>query len=403
MMSDSTDRWLLPEGVDELLPRQARRLERLRRRLLDLFWSWGYELVIPPLVEYLESLLTGAGEDLDLCTYKLTDQLSGRTMGVRADMTPQAARIDAHRLQRDGPVRLCYLGTVVHTRAQALGASRSPMQLGAELFGHAGTASDVEVFTLLLETLELAGVGDVHVDLGHVGIYRGLARAAGLTPQQEGVLFDALQRKACPEIEAYLAGLPLAGPERDMLLALASLNGTEDVLREARRMLTAAPPEVAIALTELEAIAAALHARRPGLPIYFDLAELRGYHYHTGVVFAAFAPGYGQEIARGGRYDEIGKVFGRARPATGFSTDLKTLLDLGEAEHGGDEGGIFAPADDDPALQQRINELRATGNRVVRALGVPGEGPRALGCTRQLVRREAVWVTAAVAETAGDG
>jgi ATP phosphoribosyltransferase regulatory subunit len=389
------DRWLLPEGIEEVLPPAAQRLDSLRRSVLDLFRSWGYELVIPPVVEYLESLLTGSGSDLDLRTFKLIDQLSGRMMGVRADMTPQAARVDAHLLGRDVPVRLCYLGTVLHTRPQALGASRCPMQLGAELFGHAGIDSDVEVFSLMLETLELSGIRDVHVDLGHVGLFRGLAELAGLDREQERLLFDALQRKACPEIDTLLEGLNLSARNQEMLLALASLNGGEEVLVEAREALGGCHRGVDAALDELDAIAAAIHARRPGLPVYFDLAELRGYHYHTGVVFAAFAPGYGQEIARGGRYDEIGKVFGRARPATGFSTDLRILMGLTSAR-GDDRGGVFAPFNDDPALHAMVHELRGRGERVVAEL--PGQvgGAAEMNCNRQLIRRDGDWEIVAV-------
>ncbi len=385
------DRWFLPEGIEEVLPPQAQCLEQLRRKLLDLCGSWGYELVIPPFVEYLESLLTGTGHDLGLQTFTLTDQLNGRLMGVRADMTPQVARIDAHRLQRDVPVRLCYLGTVLHTRADGFAGSRSPLQLGAELFGHAGTESDVEILSLMLEILATAGIADVHVDLGHVGIFRGLARQAGLDEEQETTLYDALQRKADPEIETFLAEVSMGDAERRMLRALAALNGGEEVLAEAGTVLKAAPAEVRAALAELEAIAGAVHAYRRDLPLYFDLSELRGYHYHTGVVFAAFVPGYGQEIARGGRYDHIGEVFGRARPATGFSTDLKMLMALREGAAVQGEDGIFAPASEDPALRVRIRELRAQGVRVVCALPGQTGGARALGCHRRLACHDGAW------------
>ncbi|MDH5435659.1 MAG: ATP phosphoribosyltransferase regulatory subunit, partial [Gammaproteobacteria bacterium] len=219
------NRWLLPEGIDEILPPQAEQLEVMRRQLLDMYKSWGYELIMPPFVEFLDSLLTGTGNDLDLQTFKLTDQVTGRTMGVRADMTPQAARIDAHSLKREGPVRLCYMGTVLRTRPETQGGTRSPLQIGAELYGHSGVDSDVEVLQLMLETLKVAGVKDVHVDLGHVGIFRGLARQAELNSDQEAAMFDALQRKALPEINVLLAEYGVASKIQDMFKALVELNG----------------------------------------------------------------------------------------------------------------------------------------------------------------------------------
>ncbi len=386
------DRWLLPEGIGELLPPHAWALESVRRQLLDLYHGWGYDLVIPPFIEYLDSLLTGTGRDLDLQTFKLTDQLTGRTLGVRADMTPQVARMDAHRLQREEPVRLCYLGTVLHTRADGFAGSRSPMQVGAELFGDASVASDVEVLALMLETLTLTGVKSIHLDLGHVGIFRSLAREAGLDADQEATLFDALQRKAIPEINELTAALPADQGRR--LRSLATLNGGEEVLAEARTVLAGAAADTLQALDNLCAIAAAASCRLPDIPLYFDLAELRGYTFHTGVVFAAFVPGYGQEIARGGRYDQIGKVFGRARPATGFSADLKTLLALGEPSSAAEASAIFAPAGEDAALQRRIAELRAAGERVIQCLPGQQGAARAMGCGRELRNEQEQWVIA---------
>jgi len=386
------NRWLLPEGIEEVLPAQAARLERLRRGLLDLYHGWGYELVLPPFIDYLESLLTGAGHDLQLQTFTLVDQLSGRLLGIRADMTPQVARIDAHALRREVPTRLCYLGTVLHTRPDGFARSRSPFQVGAELYGHAGIESDVEVLGLMLETLDLTRVRDVHLDLGHVGVFGGLARAAGLDAAAEASLFDMLQRKAKPEIDAFVRGLDCSESLRGMFAALADLNGDASVLEEARARLAGAGDEVARALDELAAVAAHMALHRPDTPLYVDLAELRGYHYHTGVVFAAFVPGHGQEIARGGRYDAIGRVFGRARPATGFSADLKTLMALGEAGPTEEaRGGIFAPAEEASALLAEIRRLRAAGERVVCALpGQPG-GAFEMGCDRCLVLRDGEW------------
>ena len=386
----TVDRWLLPDGIEEVLPPEAARIEIARRQVLDLFQRWGYEFVVTPHIEYLESLLTGAGQDLDLRTFKVTDPLSGRQMGFRADITPQVARIDAHTLRREGPSRLCYAGSVLHAQPRALTTSRSPIQLGAELYGDASPASDVEVISLLVDTLELAEVPDVHMDLGHVGIYRGLVRAAELSGEAEQQLFDALQRKAMDEIDALTESLP--DPLRRMLRALGELCGSRDVLDLAQACLVEAPDDVHAALDDLVAIADALELRYPELPLYFDLGELRGYHYHTGVVFAAFVPAVGQAIAQGGRYDDIGADFGRARPATGFSTDLKTLVTLGHMPLGEEPAGIWAPDSHDVYLWQAVRRLRAEGERVVQAL--PGQQLAAaadVGCDRQLILHDGRW------------
>jgi ATP phosphoribosyltransferase regulatory subunit len=392
----TVDRWLLPDGIEEVLPPEAARIEAARRQVLDLFQCWGYEFVVTPHIEYLESLLTGAGQDLDLRTFKVTDPLSGRQMGFRADITPQVARIDAHTLRREGPSRLCYAGSVLHAKPRALTTSRSPIQLGAELYGDASPASDIEVISLLVETLELAAVPDVHMDLGHVGIYRGLARAAGLSGAAEQQLFDALQRKAMDEIETLTAALP-AGLG-NMLRALAELCGGREVLDLAQAVLVEAPDAVHAALDELVAIADALELRYPELPLYFDLGELRGYNYHTGVVFAAFVPGEGGAIAQGGRYDDTGAVFGRARPATGFSTDLKTLVTLGDMRLDEALGGVWAPDNHDLYLWQAVRRLRSEGERVVQAL--PGQSEadaREAGCDRLLTLRDGRWQVAPLA------
>jgi ATP phosphoribosyltransferase regulatory subunit len=383
--------WLLPEGIDELLPPRALQLEMLRRDLLDQFNGWGYDLVSPPFIEYLESLLTGTGGDLDLRTFKLTDQITGRTLGIRADITPQAARIDAHQLRREGPTRLCYVGTVLNTRNDGFAGSRSPVQIGAELYGHSGEESDHEILCLMLKTLERAGIDNVYLDLGHVGIFRALAQESGLDKQQELALFDALQRKAVSEIDALLDSYGLGADAHRRLTSLASLSG-DDALERARHSLTGAGTAVQSALAQLERLAALLVEQRPDVPVHFDLAELRGYHYHTGVVFAAFVPGLGQEIARGGRYDDIGQLFGRARPACGFSADLKMLMRLGRAENRKQTTGVFAPAEGDPALRQRVDELRAEGRRVVVAL--PGQSGDAdtMSCGEALVKQGDNWV-----------
>lgn len=381
------DSWLLPDGIEETLPEEAKHLESLRCKLLDVFACWGYDLVIPPFIDYLDSLLTGSGHDLALQTFTLTDQISGKLLGVRADMTPQVARIDAHNLKHEWPTRLCYVGTVLHTRGDPLEKSRSPMQIGAELYGHAGKESDVEVICLMLEMLAITGLQNVHLDLGHVGIYRALSEQAGLTPAQESELFDVLQRKARPELQELMNEYTINSDLKALFLKLPELNGDKDTIDKARAVFANANDGVKQALAELEAIAEQLAARFPALPISFDLAELRGYHYHTGIVFAAFVPSVGKEIARGGRYDNIGAVFGRARPATGFSADLKLLSSLSKHTcHGGQRQVIFAPYTDDVALHETIRDLRAQQQIVIQQL--PGQHGNAkdLGCTSILER-----------------
>ncbi len=393
------DRWLLPEGIEEVLPNDARRLEVMRRAVLDLFHTWGYELVMPPMIEYLEALLTGVGKELDLQTFKITDQLTGRLMGIRPDMTPQAARIDAHYLKRGAPTRLCYLDSVLRTRPDEFGGSREPLQLGAELFGHAGPESDVEILSLMIATLELVGVENLHIDLGHIGVFRGLIAEAGLNAEEESDLFDALQRKARVDVESLLASLDLSAQHKAMLIALIELNGGQEVLLEARKQLRGAPAAVEEALVNLETVAEYVRRGSPSLPLYFDLAELTGYRYYTGVVFSAFVPSYGRAIARGGRYDGIGQAFGRARPATGFGADLRLLLRLFPAE---DDytGGVLAPYDGDAALQSEVARLRAAGERVVICL--PGVAATAgeTECDRELVRKSGKWV---VVKAKGEG
>ena len=387
------DSWLLPDGIDEVLPEEAKHLESLRSKILGTFACWGYEFVIPPFIDYLDSLLTGSGHDLELQTFKLTDQISGEVLGIRADMTPQVARIDAHNINADWPTRLCYTGTVLHTKGDPLEKTRSPMQIGAELYGHAGKESDVEVISLMLEMLAITGLLDVHLDLGHVGIYRALSKQAGLNDAQEAELFDVLQRKARPELEELMAGYNIDTQFKAMFSKLPELNGGKDVIAKARVVLMTANAEVKQALADLEAIAEKLTSSFPSLPVSFDLAELRGYHYHTGIVFAAFVPSVGREIARGGRYDNIGAIFGRARPATGFSADLKVLAALGKISYKKEPRAlIFAPSLDDLALSLKIRDLRAEGLAVVQQL--PGQIGTAqnLKCTSVLEQDNKNWV-----------
>jgi ATP phosphoribosyltransferase regulatory subunit len=383
------EHWLLPEGIEELLPHQAERLEATLRSLLDLYKSWGYELVMPPFIEYIESLLTGTGNDLDLQTFKLTDQLTGRLMGLRADMTPQVARIDAHSLKRSAPTRLCYMGTVLKTLPPSHGGNRSPMQVGAELYGHAGVESDIEVLRLMVKTLHAAGIEHVYLDLGHVGIFRGLAQQANLDNGSEARLFDALQRKAKPEIAELLNEKALPSSLHKMLESLADLHGDASVLEKAASLFGEADAQVTQALGNLRQIAEAA-AGLSGVSVHFDLAELRGYHYHTGAVFAAFVPGQGQAIAQGGRYDDIGKVFGRARPATGFSTDLKTVLSLTAAKPR-EVRGIFAPSEGGDTLTECIEAMRQTGERVIQALPGQHGGAAEMGCDRELMLLDGRW------------
>jgi ATP phosphoribosyltransferase regulatory subunit len=387
-----TDRqhWLLPEGIEEILPPQAARLELLCRDIIDLCNTWGYELVIPPMIEYLESLLTGTGEDLDLQTFKLTDQLSGRLMGIRADTTPQVARIDAHILKREVPTRLCYLGSVLHTRPESGGGSRSPLQVGAELYGHTGVESDAEVLSLMLETLKIAGIEKVHVDLGHVGIYQALMHTSGLNTDQESRVFDMLQRKAVSELKEMFSRWDIPSDTCQLFIDLINLSGDIHVLSEARQQLKNTGKDVLKCLDAIEQIADSVAKQTTAVTMNFDLAELRGYHYHTGAVFTAYVPGRGQGIAFGGRYDAIGQAFGRARPATGFSADIKCLLSLQPVTTVGSKG-IFVPCSDDPDLVKKVNELRQSGEIVICELPDQTGGGAEMNCDRKLERHNEKW------------
>ncbi|HEX9396238.1 MAG TPA: ATP phosphoribosyltransferase regulatory subunit [Burkholderiales bacterium] len=310
-------KWVLPEYIEDILPAEAARIESLRRRILDLFFKNKYQFVIPPLLEFTDSLLTGTGHDLEVRTFKVVDQLSGRMMGLRADITPQVTRIDAHLLNRRGVTRLCYCGSVLHTRPASPGATREPMQIGAEMYGEPGMRGDLEVQGLLCEALRVGGARGVRLDVGHVAVFRSLMQAAKVAPELEVDLFEALQRKESPEIRKLSRSLN--GKIRDALLLLPKLYGGVEILAVAEKEL----PNISglrRALATLRALAKACP-----VPASFDLAELRGYHYHSGAVFDAYCDGVAGAVARGGRYDEVGKAFGRARPATGFSIDLRTL------------------------------------------------------------------------------
>ena len=380
-------RWLLPEAIEDVLPAEAWHLETLRQRLLEEFRRHGYEYVIPPLLEYVESLLTGSGRDLDLRTFKLIDQLSGRTMGIRADIAPQVARIDAHLLNRKGVARLSYCGSVLHTLPAGLTTTRQPLQIGAELYGHAGCEADVEMLRLLARALQLAGVAATRIDVGHVGIFRALAAAAGLEAEQEFDLFSALQAKDQPSLRELIVNV--VEPYRSALLALPECYGGIEALERAERRLPALP-EVIQALSDLRSLTDTLN----DLPLSFDLADLRGLHYHSGMVFAAYCAGHPGAIALGGRYDKVGKAFGRSRAATGFSLDLRELVRLVPCP--GTQWAILAPYPSsngkDVALKEMIEELRKSGEIVISALPVHDAADWAeSGCDRQLVFRDGTW------------
>ena len=388
------DHWQLPDGVEEVLPAQAEVVERLRRQLLDLFHVWGYRLVIPPLVEFTESLLVGLGEDLDLTTFKLTDQISGRTLGIRADITPQVARIDAHSMADEGVTRLCYAGSTLHTRPKSPFASRSPIQLGAELYGDDSVGADVEVVSVMLATLEAAGLSGITLDLGHVGIYEAVVLRAGLEEAREATVFDALQRKSVPDLIQALEGIDPGTTA--LIIALAKLHSDESILDDARALYAETVPDALVGLDTLQQVARTIRRQRPDLDIYFDLAELRGYHYHTGLVFAAYVPGVGEALANGGRYNDVGAVFGRARPATGFATDLKALMAL--VPDVAESGAISLPAVDNEMLLLRAQALREAGEVVIQSFS--GEvDPR---CDRELVEVEGQWLIRPLKTTGRD-
>ena len=361
-------RWLLPEHIEDVLPAEARAIERLRRAILDLFEVHGYELVVPPLLEYLDSLLSGTGRDLDLATFKLVDQLSGRMLGVRADHTPQVARIDAHLLNRQGVARLCYCGSVLHTVPAGMTKMREPIQIGAELYGHAGLEADVEIVRLMIDALKVAGIERVHVDLGNPLVFRALAAEKGIAADAVEAHFQAVQQK-----NAVDAG---------ELAVLTGLHGGLEILERARRELPRSLP-IAGALDSLEKLARAIDG--PGVEISVDLSELGGFNYESGLVFAAFAPGSPDAIARGGRYDEVGKSFGRARAATGFTMDLRQLAAL--AKPGAKRSAILAPGDAD--ARAAIDELRRKGEVVI--VNLPGHDAAELGCERRLEKKDGKW------------
>lgn len=379
--------WALPEHIEDVLPQDAQKLERARRVALDLFRCHGYELVVPPLLEYVDSLLSGSGHDMDLATFKLVDQLSGRTMGIRADTTPQVARIDAHVLNRQGVSRLCYAGSVLHTLPSGLGKSRQPFQAGAELYGHAGLEADIEIQQLMIDALEAIGVKAAQLDIGHPAIFRALVDLSGVTPATAEAMFVATEAKDIPALKALIELAQKNEVVKGALLALPNLYGGEEVFARAAALLPA-DPRIAGALAQLKAIHAQFSEQ--GIAVSIDLGELGGFNYESGVVFAAFANGASDAVARGGRYDEVGKAFGRARAATGFSLDLKSLLPLISASE--TRRGILGPTDDTAAGKEKIAALRADGEIVIARLRGHDGHAHELGCDRELVLKDGRYV-----------
>jgi ATP phosphoribosyltransferase regulatory subunit len=384
-----TSAWLLPEHIADVLPSEARRIEEMRRKLLDLARSYGFELVIPPMLEHLESLLSGTGHALDLKTFKLVDQLSGRMLGVRADTTPQVARIDAHLLNRQGVARLCYCGPVLHARPDRPLATREPLQFGAEIYGHAGLEADLEVQELALDGLAAAGVGSLVLDMGDARIVRSLLAGEGGAPVAE--IVAALTLKDRSAVETLGAGC--AAPVREALSTLLDLYGGPEVLDEARRRLPA-HPAIAAALDDLAWLGRQVSAAHPAIEIGFDLSDMSGYAYYSGVRFSVYAAGSTDSLLRGGRYDEVGAVFGRNRPAVGFSLDLRQLsaaMPVAPLR-----AAIRAPWSEDAGLRAAIRALRADNETVVCALPGHEHEAQEFACDRELVALDERWILRAL-------
>jgi ATP phosphoribosyltransferase regulatory subunit len=379
--------WLLPEQIADVLPSQARRIEELRRTLIDGARSYGFELVMPPLLEHLESLLSGTGHALDLKTFKLVDQLSGRTLGLRADTTPQVARIDAHLLNRQGVARLCYCGPVLHTRADSAQNTREPLQFGAEIYGHGGLEADLEVIDLALDGLRAAGVDDVLLDLGHARIVRALLGDAAV----DETVVDAVARKDTAALSTL--PLPVSAQARVALTALLHLYGGAEVLDSARAVL---PQQAAIgrALDDIAWLARHVQLAHPSVRIGFDLADMSGYAYYSGARFSIYGAAANAALARGGRYDEVGAVFGRNRPAVGFSLDVKALV-LAAAELPA-VAAVRAPWGEDGGLRAAVRRLREQGQMVVCTLPGHDHEAQEYDCDRELIDVDGSWVLRAL-------
>jgi ATP phosphoribosyltransferase regulatory subunit len=375
--------WLLPENIADVLPSEARKIEELRRVIIDNFRLYGYELVMPPMLEYLDSLLTGAAQDMNLRTFKLVDQLSGRTLGIRADMTTQVARIDAHLLNRDSVTRLCYAGSVLHTKPFGLHATREPIQIGAEIYGHAGLEADAEIQEVALASLALAGFPQVRLDLCHVGVLRAIIASDSKARKDEGELYALLRAKDIPALQAVTLSYDCV--TRDALLALPGLYGDASVIAQARGLLPKLPG-IAEALDELESLV----MLAGGASVTIDLADFGGYQYESGPMFAIYVPGLPNAVARGGRYDHVGEAFGRARPATGFSMDLRELarlLPIAERKR-----SIRAPWGREPELRAQIVELRKAGEVVIQNLPGHENDQDEFECDRALVLENGNWI-----------
>jgi len=382
-----TNRWLLPENLADVLPAQALQVEELRRVILDLFESFGYQLVIPPMLEYVESLLTATGSDMSLQIFKLVDQLSGRTLGIRSDMTTQVARIDAHILNRQDISRLCYAGTTLQTRVVPGIFSREQLQLGAEIYGFAGIAADIEIGRLMLDTLYLAQVGSVTLDMSHAALLRDVIAEIPLSSSQSSELYAALQAKDRSSLEQLTANWQ--GAKQELILSLLDLSGDAPFVLERARQVLPNSQVTQQVLGDLETLYLALHQYSNQTQFNIDLADLAGYQYHTGVMSAAYIADCPVAIARGGRYDEVGSAFGRSRPATGFSLDILPLANLSQRPV--ITNVILAPCCNDPELLQKIRELRQSGQVVIQLL--PGESGKKqrTGVIGQLDKQAGIW------------
>lgn len=375
--------WLLPENIADVLPSEARKIEEMRRAILDNFRLYGYELVMPPMLEYLDSLLAGTGHDMNLRTFKLVDQLSGRTLGVRADMTTQVARIDAHLLNRSSVTRLCYSGSVLLTRPNGLHATREPLQIGAEIYGHAGLEADAEVQELALASLALAGFTQVRLDLCHVGVLRAILANDQMAKRDQSTLYTLLRAKDIPELKQIT--VQYAEATRRALLTLPGLYGDAAVIKRARDVLPKLSG-ITKALDELQALVELAGSAN----VTIDLADLGGYQYESGVMFAIYVPGLPNAVARGGRYDHVGEAFGRARPATGFSMDLRELarlLPVAERKR-----SIRAPWGCEPMLRTKIVALREIGEVVIQSLPGHDNDQDEFDCDRALVLENGNWI-----------
>lgn len=383
--------WVFPEGIEEVLPPFAQQLDWLCRDIIDLYTTWGYQLVIPPIIEYLDSLLTGTGKDLELQMFKLTDQLNGRLMGIRADITPQVARIDAYNMRQESPTRLCYLGPVLRTLPEHTGSNRCPLQVGGELYGHKGIESDIEIFCLMVETIKMVGLKNIHIDFGHASIYKTLVELLKIEGQVEEQLFSVLQRKSLLELNNMMVGNLLSEEAGEIFTTLIKSNGSASELQQNSAPFKNLPQEIQHYIDELQRIVVLASQRMSDVQCSFDLCELHGYRYHTGITFTAYVPNHGSGIAFGGRYDGIGSAFGRSRPATGFSTDINTIMSLCVADKPR-KMAIYAPCSDAANQLEAINNLRSKGEIVICELSGQKSTATEIGCDRQLVLQEDRWV-----------